>query len=177
MARPRANAQKPPLLPAIGAPSASGLALSAEIRGLISEKDVGKVMKTLRDALDAEANVRAPRREKGVNDYERAPDWNARLTAARILLAYRFGQAPTHAEVHVHGHAGASEAPKSPDEMIEDLRETGADLKKIMDVWLGGMATAVPVAPTPAEPPKVVQDAPIAPIPPQIPEKAEIYDV
>lgn len=177
MARTRAAAKKH--LPAIASPSGvvpagpAGAALLAEIRELIDDRDVKKIMATLRGALDAEQNVRAPRSVLGKNDYERVPDWSARLTAARVLLSYRFGNAPTHAEVHVHSSGDAPSAGATPDDLFREMIESGADVPGIMASWLNAMKRAEP-SPAAVDQPQNPENPPkIA----QIPEKAEVFEV
>lgn len=180
MARTRAKSKIPPL--GLSAPSnlaeiAPSAGLLAEIRGLISDRDVKKAVETIRGALDATQNVRAPRGPSGANDYERAPDWNARLTAVRILLAYRFGQAPTHAEVHVHDHSQPPGVAKTVEDTIEELIETGADLQKIIGAYVGALkpvAEAESSRNSPSE--SCPGSQPVANLP-QIPENAEVFDV
>lgn len=174
MARPRSKARQNSSLvatPNLGVvPGASSLALLAEIREMITDGDVKLAMETLRDALTAEQNVRAPRGPDGVNQYERTPDWNARLTAIKLLFAYRFGQPPSHQEVHVtHGNAPAA-VEKSPDEAMRELVESGADLQKIVGAYVSALKQATPAS-TPAEKPENRA------IPAQIAEKVEVVDV
>lgn len=149
------------------------MALLAEIRGLIDARDADKCISVLRAALGAEASARAPREKEGKNagknDYLIMPDWSTRLTAVKIMLAYRFGNAPTHNEVHVFNSAvPATDELKTPEETMRGLLESGADLPKIIGTYVGALTSANPEpvqsAPTPQPWSKLAQPSIAVPV-------------
>lgn len=117
--------------------------LREEIADLITDGDVKTALARLRAAMDAKVSVRAPRgADKKLNDYMLADDWPTRIAAIKLTLAYKFGNPSSTLDVRSSNPA-LPEAPRSSEELVAELQETGADLQAILDTWFKGMKQAV----------------------------------
>lgn len=106
-----------------------------EIRERIADGDVDACMAAMREAMTATMFVRGPK-ENGQNTYIEVSDHASRLAAVKLLLAYRYGQPPSHQDVVVHRPPSEPRSPIDPREVMRELIETGVDLENILRVWV-----------------------------------------
>lgn len=159
-------------LPATRAnPESRLVALQQKIGELITDDDIDLGLAVLREAMNSQISIRAPRGPDGKNNYLLVRDMPSAIAAVKLMFAYKFGMAPSHHEVSFHGGPMPGGAPGSVEDDVRDLVESGADMKKVFDVWMAGMKPAEPAAGAPP-PPK-----PAAPAKKEAPQTVELIDV
>lgn len=132
------------------------LQLLTRIRALITDDDDETCVATLREALKATTNQRAPRGEDGKVNHELMPDWGARLCSVRIMLAYKYGLPPKHHEVTIRS-PGVDFPAATPQEHFAELIESGADIVNVLETWVGALKRAEPVLVGPVEAEKAAE--------------------
>jgi hypothetical protein len=107
--------------------------LREDIHRFIEDDDFTKAVNALREGLQATTVVRKNREDgqRGVEYTEKA-DHTTRLTSARLMLEYGFGKPATRAEININDETQKS---ASPAEIMARLRDSGAALSQIIDVY------------------------------------------
>jgi hypothetical protein len=107
--------------------------LREDIHRFIESQDFEKAVRALREGLTATAVVRRNREdgERGVEYTEKA-DHSTRLTSARLLLEYGFGKPATRHDISINDNTAKT---ASPAEIMNRLRDSGAQLTEILDVY------------------------------------------
>jgi hypothetical protein len=120
--------------------------LESFVQDMTEEGDLEGIMQVLRDARSAITTIRAPRDTRNPvtqvleNQYEWVPDHGMRLAAVRIHLAYLIGNPKSQVEIR----KADTTTPATVEEQVALLRESGTDLKAIMDTWLGAAKDITP---------------------------------
>tara|TARA_Y100001973_G_C5185678_1_gene327679 strand:- start:1079 stop:1498 length:420 start_codon:yes stop_codon:yes gene_type:complete len=107
--------------------------LREDIHKFIEDKDVEGAMNALREGLQATSVVRKSRSDgqRGVEYTEKA-DHTTRLHSARLLLEYGFGKPATRHDISINDE---TQKAASPAEIMARLRNSGAQLTEILDVY------------------------------------------
>jgi len=107
--------------------------LREDIHRFIEDDDFENAIQALREGLAAETVVRKNRDDgqRGV-EYTEKPDHTTRLHSARLLLEYGFGKPATRHDITVDDKTQKS---ASPAEIMSRLRDSGAQLTEILDVY------------------------------------------
>lgn len=124
------------------------LELAVKVGELITAEDDVKIIETLRQALDAEMSVRAPRLQSDnegrlLNQYAMIPDWRVRVLAAKIMAEMKHGRPKQSLDVKV---SGGLNAPMSRAEAAKALLEDWDQVKRIGDEHVKLLKQAVPEA-------------------------------
>jgi hypothetical protein len=133
--------------PRAPAPTTREQQLLEQIEAKITEEDVGECLQVLRESLRATTTIRAPRTQMDVfhrlqNDYVWVADFGTRLAAVRLLLAYKYGNPTGVMDLRLGLPAARSEDPPTHEELVDQLRESGANLREIVDTWVGAAKVA-----------------------------------
>jgi hypothetical protein len=107
--------------------------LREDIHKFIHDADFENAMVALREGLQATSVVRKNRADgqRGVEYAEKA-DHTTRLHSARLLLEYGFGKPATRHDISINDE---SQKAASPAEIMARLRNSGAQLTEILDVY------------------------------------------
>tara|TARA_B100001094_G_scaffold70371_1_gene66812 strand:- start:1642 stop:2049 length:408 start_codon:yes stop_codon:yes gene_type:complete len=107
--------------------------LREDIHKFIADEDFENAMHALRDGLQATSVVRKNRADgqRGVEYAEKA-DHTTRLHSARLLLEYGFGKPATRHDISINDE---TQKTVSPAEIMARLRNSGAQLTEILDVY------------------------------------------
>ena len=107
--------------------------LREDIHRFIEDDDVEGAMNALREGLQATSVVRKNRADgqRGVEYGEKA-DHTTRLHSARLLLEYGFGKPATRHDISINDE---TQKAASPAEIMARLRNSGAQLTEILDVY------------------------------------------
>lgn len=127
-------------------------AICAAVADLITAEDVLNAVAVIRRGLQAQTTIRAPKKPEAPtrNDYMIVDDVPTQLAAARLLFAYKFGNPASVVEMKLTGSM-KNDTPLSRDDMIAQLRTSGADLNGIVGAWLGGVRKVGESGPLPAD--------------------------
>jgi hypothetical protein len=116
----------------------------AEIRSLLTDDRICDCLRVLAEARNATLWVRGPRSAGGAMAYIQIPDHASRIAAARIELAYRFGNPVSASEIRMLRAPTDEPTRLSPDEQLRELRATGLDLEGIVKTWVEGLEKVSP---------------------------------
>lgn len=108
--------------------------LELNVADFLDENDVQSAVDTLREGLGATQMVRGGRTEGGY-DYVETPDNGTRFRAAQLILAYRFGQPATRAEVTVQRKDDTLTS-SDPQDILRRLKDSGVDMNSIVDTYV-----------------------------------------
>jgi hypothetical protein len=126
-------------------PPARAAALSTEIGALIDAGRVADCLRVLAEGRRATLTRRAPRGTGGALLYEEAADHATRIAAARIELAYKYGNPVSASEIRMLRAPTDEPNQLSPEEQMRELRATGLDLEGIVRTWVEGLEKVSPV--------------------------------
>ncbi len=110
------------------------LAIQREVGALITDEDIDECLERLREIRkEARTTIRAPRGKENLNDYIWIPDYPAILAAIKLTLAYKFGNPSSVVDLKLPPSQNAP--PVSREQLMADLKSSGADLKDIFEAW------------------------------------------
>jgi Arc/MetJ-type ribon-helix-helix transcriptional regulator len=107
--------------------------MQEDIHRFVDEGDFENAVNVLRDGMKATHVVRRSKEngERGV-DYEEVPDHSTRIMSAKLTLEYAFGKPATRHDITMTKETSNV---ASPAEIMDRLRDSGAQLADIIDVY------------------------------------------
>jgi hypothetical protein len=107
--------------------------IQEDIHRFVEDADFANAVEVLRTGMKATHVVRRSREdgERGV-DYEEVPDHGTRILSARLTLEYGFGKPATRHDITMTQETSNA---ATPAEIMDRLRDSGAQLADIIDVY------------------------------------------
>ena len=107
--------------------------MQEDIHRFVDEGDFENAVNVLRDGMKATHVVRRSKEngERGV-DYEEVPDHSTRIMSAKLTLEYAFGKPATRHDITMTKETSNV---ATPAEIMDRLRDSGAQLADIIDVY------------------------------------------
>lgn len=129
----------------------------SNIAELIDEGDLRFAISELNRCIrTAKITIRAPKKKGGENNYVFIDDWPSRLAAIRLLAEYKGGKPVSTIDMRLGLPSGDRVEPPTTEDLIDQLQESGANLREIMDTWLSSARRVVA-----EEPPREVAPPPV----------------